>query len=317
MNLPLFDERPRFDRERLAARLASLAAENIYIGTSSWKYEGWCGQIYSRDRYSVRGRFSRKRFDAECLREYGEVFPVVCGDFSFYQFPTAENWKRLFDSAGDRVRFALKAPEDITARQFPVHPRYGPRGGERNGTFLNADLFGSEFLHLIEPYRERVAAIICEFGAFPKGIYEDASAFTADLDPFLAALPGGFRYSVELRSPELLERPYFDCLRRRGAAHVFNGWSRMPELQEQMAMTDAWTADFSVTRALLRRGRPYEQAVAEFSPYERIQDENTGAREAMREQIRKAREKRRSAYIFVNNRLEGNAPLTIESIIDD
>ena len=48
-------------------KLAALASENVFIGTSSWKYEGWIGQIYSRDRYMVRGRFSEKRFQAECL----------------------------------------------------------------------------------------------------------------------------------------------------------------------------------------------------------------------------------------------------------
>ena len=42
---PLFDERPPFERERLAAKLGALAAQGILIGTSSWKYPGWLGQI--------------------------------------------------------------------------------------------------------------------------------------------------------------------------------------------------------------------------------------------------------------------------------
>ena len=67
---PLFDEAPSFDRARLGARLRELTHDNIWIGTSSWKYEGWLGQIYSRDRYTTRGRFSKKRFEAECLAEY-------------------------------------------------------------------------------------------------------------------------------------------------------------------------------------------------------------------------------------------------------
>jgi hypothetical protein len=36
----------------------------------------------------------------------------------------------------------------------------------------------------------------------------------------------------------------------------------------------------------------------------------------MRRVIQRARERNQPAYIFVNNRLEGNAPRTIESIID-
>jgi hypothetical protein len=89
----------------------------------------------------------------------------------------------------------------------------------------------------------------------------------------------------------------------------------MPELQEQIAIPQAHTADFSIVRALLRRGRAYEQAVAKFSPYKDILDPNPGARSAIRAVIQRARERNEPAYIFVNNRLEGNAPRTIEEII--
>jgi uncharacterized protein YecE (DUF72 family) len=162
-----------------------------------------------------------------------------------------------------------------------------------------------------------VPVLIFEFGTFSKRHYEDAAAFVKDLDPFLARLPSGFRYSVEIRNPDYLAPEYFACLRSHGAAHVFNAWSRMPELERQVRLQDAWTADFIVTRALLRRGRVYEDAVDTFSPYDHIQDPNPGARGAIRDMIRTARAQRRQAYIFVNNRLEGNAPGTIEAILED
>jgi hypothetical protein len=53
-----------FDRDALAARLKQLALGNIYIGGSSWKYEGWLDQIYTRSNYLSRGRFSKKIFEA-------------------------------------------------------------------------------------------------------------------------------------------------------------------------------------------------------------------------------------------------------------
>ena len=93
MTLPLFDPPPTFDRAALGARLRTLAQENIWVGTSSWKYEGWLGQIYTADRYMTRGRFSKKRFESECMAEFAETFPIVCGDFSFYQFPSPECWR--------------------------------------------------------------------------------------------------------------------------------------------------------------------------------------------------------------------------------
>ena len=314
--LPLFDDPPSFDRARLAKRLHTLAEQNIWIGTSSWKYEGWCGQIYSRDRYATRGRFSQKRFEAECIAEFAETFPIVCGDFSFYQFPAPQYWERLFNAARG-LHFALKVPEDITVLEFPTHARYGPRAGMDNPNFLNADLFRSAFTDVLAPWHNRLGVLIFEFGTFGKRHFEDATEFVRVLDPFLDALPTGINYSVETRNAEFLVPVYFDCLRRHNVAHVFNAWSRMPELPVQIAIEDAYTADFTVTRALLRQGRPYEEAVKNFSPYEKVQDENPGARAAIRELVKQAKERRQASYIFVNNRLEGNAPVTIESIVDE
>jgi uncharacterized protein YecE (DUF72 family) len=312
----LFEEPPGFDRQRLRDRLVTLANQNIFVGTSSWKYEGWLGQIYSRQRYMTRGRFSQKRFNDECLSEYAETFPIVCGDFSFYQFPSESYWTKLFGSAPSALQFAFKVPEDVTVKQFPRHPRYGPRGGNDNTSFLDAALFQSAFLDPLAPYQPRVAALILEFSSFSKQCYPDVGAFLQELDPFLAALPPGFRYAVEIRNPEFLSPEYFACLRSHRVAHVFNAWTRMPEIGVQMHLGDAYTADFTVARALLRRARPYEEAVAKFTPYAHVREQNPETRQALRLLIAHARKRHEPSYIFVNNRLEGNAPETIEAIVD-
>jgi len=83
-----------------------------------------------------------------------------------------------------------------------------------------------------------------------------------------------------------------------------------------MHLREAYTADFTVARALLRRGRAYEQAVAKFMPYAHVQDPNPETRDALRLLIAHARKRHEPSYIFVNNRLEGNAPETIEAITD-
>ena len=312
MTLPLFGEPSKFDRAGLRARLEILTREGIWIGTSSWKYEGWLGQIYDRERYVSRGRFSKKRFEAECLAEYAETFPVVCGDFSFYQFPPPEFWRKLFTTAPATLKIALKAPEEVTCERFPKHARYGPRAGTSNETFLHADALKALFLEPLAPYAERLGPVIFEFGARTAAPAE----FIHGLDAFLNALPAGFRYAVEVRNREFLTSRYFEALRTHAVAHVFNSWTRMPPIAEQMSIPGAFTADFTVTRALLRPGRAYEDAVAMFTPYDQVRDENPEARDTLRALIRRMREERRSAYIFVNNRLEGNAPETIQSIVD-
>ncbi len=316
-SLPLFDEPSGFDREGLADRLARLREEGIWIGTSSWKYPGWLDQIYTRDRYLTRGRFSQKRFEQECLAEYAEVFPIVCGDFSFYQFPTPEFWQKMFTTAPRSLLFALKVPEEITVNVWPRHARYGPRAGMRNEAFLNADAFRGAFLDVLEPYSDRVPVLIFEFGAFGAKSFEHPGEFLLALKPFLDRLPTHWRYAVEVRNDDYLVPAYFDALGERNVAHVFNAWTRMPELSEQIAMPGAFTADFMVTRALLRKGRSYEDAVAQFSPYQEIQDTNADARATLRAVIERAQKERRSAYLFVNNRLEGNAPSTIDAVTAD
>ncbi len=313
----LFETPGAFDRAGLAHKLTRLAQESIWIGTSSWKYPGWMGQVYTHERYLTRGRFSQRLFESSCLGEYAETFPIVCGDFSFYQFPSPEYWRRLFHSAPESLLYALKVPEDITVKVFPAHARYGARGGAENESFLNAGLFQDAFLGALEPYRRQVALLIFEFGTFSSRNYDHAGGFLADLDKFLSATPPGWRYSVEIRNPEYLAPEYFACLRAHGVAHVFNAWTRMPELRRQIALPAAFTAGFTVCRALLRYGRSYEQAVKTFEPYDRIQEPNPGARQAMRALIARAREEQGAALIFVNNRLEGNTPETIQAIVED
>ena len=261
----LFDEFAGFDRDGLAARVEALARRNIFLGGSSWKYEGWIGQIYSRSRYLSRGRFSKKLFEDSCLGEYADVFPTVCGDFAFYQFPTEDFWRKLFTQVPKPFQFAFKVPEQITCRIFPAHARYGPQAGMENASFLDADLFSESFLKMLEPYGGQAALLIFEFGAFSPRAFARAGDFVDRLDPFLARLPKGFRYSVEIRNPDFLVADYFSCLRAHNVAHVFNAWTKMPLLREQLAIPDSMTADFIVTRALLRQGRAYEDAVRMFS----------------------------------------------------
>jgi hypothetical protein len=60
----------------------------------------------------------------------------------------------------------------------------------------------------------------------------------------------------------------------------------------------------------------YEDAVKTFQPYTHVQDPNPEARDAMRMLIGRARERGEWLFLFVNNRLEGNAPATILSLVE-
>jgi hypothetical protein len=83
-----------------------------------------------------------------------------------------------------------------------------------------------------------------------------------------------------------------------------------------VALPEAFTADFTVVSALLQRGRPYEKAVQTFEPYREIQEPSDEARAGMGRIAEHALKTKKTAFVFVNNRLEGNAPSTIEAVVE-
>jgi uncharacterized protein YecE (DUF72 family) len=206
-------------------------------------------------------------------------------------------------------------PEEITVARWPGHARYGARAGRDNEGFLDPDLFHTLFTQRLEPYAKQVANLIFEFGTFNKTTFPTPTDFFTRLEPFLAALPAGFRYAVEIRNKDYLTPEYFSVLTRHNIAHVFNARTRMPSLSDQIMLSDAFTADFTVVRALLSHGRTYEQAVRTFEPYLNVQQPDRASRGALRSIVERAVRVREPAFIYVNNRLEGNAPETIEAVI--
>ena len=297
----------------LRPRLKALADHGVFIGGSSWKYEGWLKKIYSPSRYVTRGRFSKRLFDDTCLAEYSETFPTVCGDFAFYQFPSEAFWQRLFAQVPEGFQFALKVPEQITCRAFPQISRYGAQAGLTNHTYLDAALLQDAFLRPLLAYQEQIGVLIFEFGASATPVCD----FVELLGPFLSRLPKAFRFAVEVRNPDYLTPGYFSVLRDHNVAHVYSSWTRMPPMAEQTRIAESRTADFVVARALLRPNRAYEEAVQRFSPYAEIRDPNPEVRGALREIVEISRSERRTSFLFINNRLEGHAPGTIVHITDD
>jgi uncharacterized protein YecE (DUF72 family) len=306
-----------FPRDALAAAVSSLAEQGVYVGTSSWKYEGWMGLIYNPDRYRTHTKFSRAKFERTCLAEYAKVFKTVCLDAGFYQFPTAKMLNGYFSHVPEDFRLSIKVTEDITVRRFSTLPRYGQRAGQINERFLDADLFVGSFLAPLEPYREQMGALIFEFSHFHPGDWERGRQFVEALDEFFAKLPKGWNFSVEVRNPNLLQPEYFAVLRQHGVAHTFNSWSRMPSVTEQLQLPDSFTSNFAVARFLLKPGRNYEQAVEAFQPYSEVKEANPDARAALIELLTTPVKPGRTGkrFLYVNNRLEGCALWTIYAAI--
>ena len=308
-----------FDRHRMKAAAESLAKKGVFIGTSSWKYPGWRGQLYDDDRYVWRGKFSKIRFERLCLAEYSEVFKTVCVDAAYYKFPDSRYLEMLANGVPDEFLFGLKVTDEITIKRFSNLPRFGLRAGRPNENFLNADLFASAFLCPCEPFKQQIGVLLLEFSKFYSSDYQFGRDFAADLDSFLSKLPKGWPYAVEIRNRHFLHMDYFAVLKRHSVAHVINSWADMPPAAEQMALEGSRTnPELCAARFLLKPGRTYEEAVKLFAPYDTIKDPNPSARAAGAALIRKgiAAGPQGKTFIFVNNRLEGNALHTIAAMIE-
>lgn len=131
----------------------------------------------------------------------------------------------------------------------------------------------------------------------------------------LGQLPRVFKYAVEIRNAGLLGSVYRETLEKHGIAHVYNHWSYMPPLAEQHQRMERFTAPFTVLRLLTPLKMSYEAAKARAEPYNKIVGELPEMRRDMVDLVKKAIADMRQAYVVVNNRSEGNAPLTIQALI--
>lgn len=308
-----------FVRERMAALLGSLAGQGVYLGTASWRYQGWCGTLYDEDRYLWGSHFSKAKFNRECLREYAEVFRTTEIDWTFYRLPKPGELEEKVEGAAlpGGFLFSLKAPCSLTMRHFPDIRDFGDRAGQQSDSFLDEGFFEFAFLRRLAPIRAHVGAIVFEFSHFTPDDFAHGRDFVGLLDRFLADLPDDWRYAVEVRNPNLLHPEYFAVLRAHGVAHAYNQWTQMPAAEEQIALAPPEDQAFLAGRFLLSPGRSQHAAERDFAPYHQLREIDEPARRALRQLIATRRAlppQAPPAFLYVANGLEGNALHTIADI---
>ena len=284
----------------------------VRFGTSTWTYEGWQGQIYQK-------KYAKTSFVRECLGEYcqyqyqGEpLFRTVGNDSTFYRPPTTNQLRRYLNQIPEDFEMCFKVWEEITIPHYAKQARYGMRAGQPNARFLDAKLFNDLVL---TPYREakfepHTGPFLFEFQRHGLSTEE----FCGRLDTFFSQLPKDFRYAVEIRNAGLLSPDYRAMLELHGVAHVYTHWSYMPSLAEQHQKMEPFTTTFTVLRLLTPLKVTYEAAKKRAEPYNKIVGELPEMRRDTVDLVKKAVAGNRKAYVLVNNRSEGNAPLTIQAL---
>lgn len=307
-----------FQREVTAKDLSHLASQGVWIGTSSWKYPGWIGPLYSRDRYVWKGRFAQSRFERLCLMEYAEVFKTVCVDAAYYQFPSAASIQALAEAVPDDFRFAFKVTDTLTLKRFPNLPRFGTLAGQPNPHFLSAERFTESFLNPCLSLGHKLGIIIFEFSRFHPTDFTRGRDFVAALDRFFPSIPHTAHYGVEIRNASFLHPDFFQALARHHVTPVLNSWTEMPRVAEQHQVASPLHFPALAARFLLKPGRSYADAVNAFRPYDAIKETCPEARADGAKLIADAVASNgtRKAFLYLNNRLEGNALETAAAMVE-
>ena len=302
------------ERQYNSPTMALSISPLIRFGTSTWTYEGWQGQVYTR-------HYAKSTFARECLGEYCQyqyqnepLFRTVGNDSTFYRPPTANQLRRYLNQIPEDFEMCFKVWEEITIPSYAKQPRYGPRAGQPNPRFLDAKLFNELVL---TPYRDakfepHTGPLLFEFQRH--GL--SSEDFCARLDGFFGQLPKDFRYAVEVRNAGLLGPEYHKILETHRVAHVYNHWSSMPPLAEQHQRMGSFTAPFTVLRLLTPLTMTYEAAKKRAEPYTKIVGELPEMRRETVNLVNQAIGEKRQAYVLVNNRTEGNAPLTVQALVE-
>ncbi len=290
-------------------RLRESLPPEVHFGTSSWNYAGWQGLIYHQ-------QYPKTGASGKMLAEYAKwpLFSTVGIDSSFYNPLSPKTLSEYAAALPPGFRCVSKVWDRITVHTHSKM-RDKAHAGQPNPDFLNPELFVEAVLNpCLDHFGDHLGPFVFEFQAITRQQKVTPEGFADLLDRFFSALPREAPYAVEVRNEEYLTPAYFAVLREHSVGHCFNSWTRMPSIGEQLDLPGAIGAPFIVARALLRPGRYYAAAVDAFQPYDKIRDRNPELRSDLVRLIETAIKARIPAYVLVNNRAEGSAPLTIAAV---
>jgi uncharacterized protein YecE (DUF72 family) len=277
----------------------------VYLGTSSWAFPGWHGLVY--DRPASESHLARHGLAAYAQHP---LLGAVGIDRTYYAPLTATDFAAYAAAVPDSFRFLVKAHAGCTHAYVTRRDRSAARHGERNPQFLDA-VYATE--QVVRPYVEglghKAGPLVFQFPPQDVQAVGGPQRFAERLHAFLAALPRGPLYAVELRHGALLLPAYAAALADLGVSHCYNVHPRMPALQTQQQIVSS--APALVVRWMLHPHLGYAAAKERYQPFDRLIDADPGHRTAIARLCLEAVAGGRPAYVIANNKAEGSAPLTV------
>jgi hypothetical protein len=309
---------------------------HLSIGTTSDRYAGWMGQIYSEEKYlgritrrttSVGGKtFTEEVLPVDSVIEYYDHFSVLEIDFTFYRplvdrkgTPTQNlHVLRTYQKhMTENDRMILKVPQSVFAKKLRRGKTY-----VENPDYLNTELYIKGFYEPATSLLDiSLKGMIFEQEYQRKSELSTPENLASELDNFFSNIPKDSRYHVEIRTGRLLAQPLFDVLAKHSVGLVFSHWTWLPSLQSQFEKAQGAnfkSNDSLLIRLLTPRGKTYAETYMAAFPFNAkiegmlhpntVQDTVTVVRAALRDG--------RWVYLLINNRAGGNAPIIASEIIE-
>jgi uncharacterized protein YecE (DUF72 family) len=261
--------------------LTATSIPNLRLGTSSWSSEDWVGPFYPPGTAP-----------AAFLPEYARHFDTVEVDATFYRTPSATmvtNWR---ERTPPGFIFAAKIPQVITHEKV----------------LQDCDAELGEFLGVMELLGSKLGPLLFQFPYFNKKAFARPEDFLARLQPFLAALPSGFAFAVEVRNKNFIGEPLLDLLREHKIALALIDHPWMTPIDQLMKRFDLATADFCYLRFLGDRKGIEEKT----KHWDKVIVSREREMAKWIPEIRRLLELKRILYAYFNNHYAGFAPGSIQ-----
>jgi uncharacterized protein YecE (DUF72 family) len=187
----------------------------LFLGTSSWTAEGWENSFYPP-----------KTRKADYLSYYATQFNTVECDATFYAIPsprTVEGWKNKIP---DGFLFSAKVPQVITHEKV----------------LEDCQVELETFLRVMDILEDKLGALLFQFPYFNKKKFATPKPFFERLRKFLAKLPQGNRFAVEIRNKA--------WVKDHGLAFTLIDHPWMHRIDHLVEKVDPVTTDFVFVRWL-------------------------------------------------------------------
>jgi uncharacterized protein YecE (DUF72 family) len=261
--------------------LSNMRDAGVRLGTSSWSSEDWVGPFYPPGTPP-----------AAFITEYAKHFDTVEVDATFYRIPAASMVRNWQERTPPGFVFAAKVPQVITHEKILQD--------------CASDL--KQFLEVMDLLGPKLGPLLFQFPYFNKKAFARPEDFLARLKPFLAKLPAGYSFAVEVRNKTFIGPPLLDLLRKHQIALALIDHPWMPPVDQLAKRFELLTADFTYLRFLGDRKGIEEKT----KHWDKVIVNREREMLTWIPEIRRMLELQRAVYAYFNNHYAGFAPGSIQ-----